>query len=160
MPTNSNVIGDRGESIVKVLLTRYHGRPSPFFYPQFLGEKYPTVDFLVELEGTRGVQTAFFLAQVQATRLGYNARGKLKTQFKRSKMSNLVTYPVPTYVIGVDEAREVAFIFAAVVGGSAQFSSLPTNYPLADPAILQNLYDEVLAFWNLNAVHFATSRFL
>jgi hypothetical protein len=71
-----------------------------------------------------------------------------------------VRYPAPTYVIGVDEPSEVAFVVAALVGGAAQYRSLPTTHPLAGPRTLQTLYDEVRAFWAAYAVNFTTSMLI
>jgi hypothetical protein len=34
-----NSIGQRGEAIFQVLLTKFHGRNKPIFRPQFLGDK-------------------------------------------------------------------------------------------------------------------------
>jgi hypothetical protein len=45
-------IGGRGESIFYVLLTNFCGRSRPFFRPHFLGEKFATLDYLVELIDT------------------------------------------------------------------------------------------------------------
>lgn len=158
MPVDRNVIGSRGEGIAINLLTRPHGRTDPFFRPRFLGDKYPAIDLFVELVGAPGNQAPFFFAQVKATRQGYTTSGRLKVPVSRAGMNELVRYPAPTYVIGVDEPTETAFVVAAVVGGAAQYRSLPTDYPLADPGTLQLLFDEVLAFWAVNTVGFATSR--
>ena len=162
MPLNRDAIGARGEAIVSNLLTRFHGRREPFFRPQFMGDKYPTVDFFVELVGARGTQIPFFLAQVKTTTRGYSETipRRLRAQVSRAAMSNLVKYPAPTYVIGVDEQGEEGFIMAALVGGRAQLSSFPTAYSLAKKDTLEALYDEVLAFWVGNPVSFASSRFV
>jgi hypothetical protein len=74
MSVDRNLIGARGERIAMNLLTRAHGRAEPFFRPTFLGEKYPAVEFFVELIGAPGNQVAFFFAQVKATRRGYTPR--------------------------------------------------------------------------------------
>jgi hypothetical protein len=51
MPS-SDEIGDRGESIFEVRVTRPCGPGGePLFRPHFLGEKKATLDFLVELLG-------------------------------------------------------------------------------------------------------------
>lgn len=47
--TLQDTIGLRGESIFFVALTKLYGRPDPLFNPRFLGEKYPSVDYIVEL---------------------------------------------------------------------------------------------------------------
>lgn len=159
MPINRDAIGARGEAIVENLLTRRYRRSAPLFRPQFLGEKYPTIDFFVELVDAGGTQTPFFLAQAKTTSTGYNAQRRLRVQVPRNKMSGLVKYPAPTYVVGVDEVDERAFIMAAVLGGAAYFSSFPVTYPLGEERILMILFEEVQTFWQSSATAFTGSRF-
>lgn len=160
MPANRNAIGSRGEAIVATLLTRFHGREWPLFRPLLMGEKYPTVDLFVEVVDAPGDQIPFFLAQVKATQAGYSKSGRtLKVRVRREGMGELIRYPAPTYVIGVDEPRELGFILGAVSGGPHQLSTFKTSYPLADPGTLQALYDEVLEYWASSPARFTTSRF-
>src|SRR6266545_3434096 len=140
MPANRDVIGIRGESIVN-LLTRPYRQGEPFFRPQFLGDKYPMIDFFVELVGVARAPTPFFLVQAKTTTQGYTkGAGKLKVQVTRARMRGLIAYPAPTYVIGIDDPEEQACIFAAVAGGVTHLPSLPTAYPL-NREMLQSLYD-------------------
>lgn len=162
MPVNRDAIGARGERIAHNLLTRFHGRDEPLFQVQFLGDKYPAIDFFVELVGAAGSQAPFFFVQVKTTMQGYAGSGRrLKVRVDRAEMHGLVRYPAPTYIIGVDALPEVelGFILAATVGGAPQLSSLPTIYPLSELATLQALYDEVLNFWTAYPASFANSRF-
>lgn len=159
MPVNRDAIGAQGEAIVTVELLRRHGRNEPFFRPQFLGEKYPAIDFFVELVGVDGDLTPFFLAQVKATSTGYTRGGRLNARATPPKLANLKKYPAPTYLIGVDEEAGRAFIIPAITGGPTQYRSLPTDHPLADPITLQTLYDEVRTFWNLHGATFDHSAF-
>jgi hypothetical protein len=75
-------------------------------------------------------------------------------------MSNLVAYPAPTYVIGIDEDTGDGFIVAATAGGSARFSSLPTTHGLRQPQTLLDLHEEVLQFWKAKLPVFDASRFV
>ncbi len=50
----SNELGQRGEALFYVLITKSYGRVKPIFRPQFLGDKWPTVDFIVELVKEEG----------------------------------------------------------------------------------------------------------
>jgi len=159
MPVDRNAIGVRGEAIVTNLLTRRHGRDDPLFRPHFMGDKYPTIDFFVELVGAAGSHTPFFLAQVKATASGYTSTGRLRTRVASSEMADLARYPAPTYIIAVDEVRELGFLVAALVGGQGQYRSVPTRYPLAEGATLDELYDEVRSFWTAHALEFRRSRF-
>lgn len=159
MPVNQDAIGAHGEAIVTVELIRRHGRNEPFFRPQFLGEKYPAIDFFVELIGADGDLTPFFLAQVKTTSTGYTRSGRLNARATPPMMTNLMRYPAPSYLIGVDEDAGRAFIVPAITGGPTRYRSLPNDYPLADRVTLQSLYDEVRAFWIAHGVAFRRSAF-
>jgi hypothetical protein len=160
MPVNRDAIGKRGESIVVTLLTRPYRNGEPFFQPQFLGDKYPMIDFFVELLGVFGAPRPFFLVQARTTTRGFTTRErKLRIQVTPVQMNGLIAYPAPTYIIGIDDAAEQAYLFAAVTGGAPYLSSLPTAHPL-NQATLQSLYDEVRHFWHSNPVVFRTSQFL
>ncbi|HEY7034724.1 MAG TPA: hypothetical protein VH482_25520 [Thermomicrobiales bacterium] len=159
MPVNRDSVGEHGEWTVMKLLTRRYGRTEPRFRPLFLGAKYPTIDVFVELIGIRGPQTPYFFAQVKATSTGYDGRGRLRVRVSSDKVLRLVRYPAPTYVIGVDEEDERAFIMAAIAGGSTGFPNLPVNYPLDEERTLQALYSEVEAFWRTSSTRFTASQF-
>lgn len=122
-----------------MLVTRRHPSCGVLFgIPRHLGEKNPTIDFYVELSGeTPG--RAYFLAQVKSTRTGYTAGGRLKVAASRDNLRALAAYPAPTYLIGVDEADERAYLLS-VSGASGG------DYELT-PAVLARLWDEVNAFW-------------
>jgi hypothetical protein len=160
MPANRDAIGKRGESIVVNLLTRPNRNGEPLFQPQFLGDKYPMIDFFVELLGVPTAPTPLFLVQAKTTTRGLTARErKLRIQVTPAQMNGLVAYPAPTYIIGIDDPAEQAYLFAAVAGGAPHLSSLPTTHPLHQTT-LQSLYNEVRLFWQTNPVIFRTSQFL
>lgn len=160
MAVNRDAIGDRGQAIVFNLLTRIHKRSRPLFRPQFLGDKYPAIDFFVELVDATEELRPFFLVQAKATRRGYTEkRDRLKAAVKRPVVSALTAYPAPTYIVGIGEPDELAFIIAAVSGGATQFSSIPTTHALASEATLLRLHEEVLDFWQRNPVTFRESQF-
>ncbi|MBI4748802.1 MAG: DUF4365 domain-containing protein [Acidobacteria bacterium] len=142
----SNEIGQRGEAIFFVLLTKSFGRPYPIFRPQFLGDKWPAVDFIVELIGS-GDQTLYFFAQVKTTRDGYTKqKHRLKVQVSAEGIQKLASYPAPTYIFGIDEVKEEGFILSANGESLKRISSLPTTYPIHK--INQDLlFDEVCQFW-------------
>jgi hypothetical protein len=142
-------------------LTPLLRRNQPLFRPQFLGDAYQTIDFLVELVGipdSLGLVPYFFV-QARATSRGYTrGQGHLKVQVSATAMRRLMWYPAPTYILGIDEPGERGYIFAATTTGPKQLSSLPTRFPL-DGLTLHALYDEVLAFWQAAGVTFSSSRF-
>ena len=44
-----DAIGDRGQYIFGSLITKFHSESGPLFKCRFLGDKWPRVDFIVEL---------------------------------------------------------------------------------------------------------------
>ena len=50
----NDITGFRGEKIVELCLTDYSDFPKPLFRPGFLGDKWPAIDFYVELTAVRG----------------------------------------------------------------------------------------------------------
>ncbi|MHA6877683.1 hypothetical protein [Ralstonia pseudosolanacearum] len=139
---NNDAIGARGESIFFTRITALHGG-SPLFKPAFLGDKWAVADYVVELEGKTG---CYFLVQVKATTSGLNKLGNLPVSVRLSKYQKLQQVWVPSYVVGVDDSTEDAYICATSVR-TAGLSSLKTQYPLRDPVVRQQLHDEVLTFW-------------
>jgi hypothetical protein len=140
---SKDALGDRGESIVFVNLTAFHGG-KPLFRPAPLGAKWPIADFAVELVGYPGT---FFLLQAKATQAGMNVRKRLKVSVTRAAFNSLVTSPIPRYVVGVDEPTETAYISAALAPRTSKLSSVSTAHSLRDAGVRQTLFDEVLEFW-------------
>jgi hypothetical protein len=139
-------LGRRGEIIAFVRLTEVcQANDLPYFVAHFLGDKCPLFDALVELVGA-GQKTPFFFAQVKATREGYNTKGRLKVEVAKSDVVGMVLYPAPTYVIGIDERQEKAYIVAVHGGMNRKISSLNTAYPL-NCTTLKQLWDEVKDYW-------------
>lgn len=132
-------------------LLDFCGHPLPYFDPHFLGEKFPTYDLLVELTGGSGSKP-YFLAQIKSTRSGgKDGMAKLKIQLKSSDVKAMLMCPIPTYLIGVDEKAEIAYIVSIhgkITGG---ISSIPTAYPL-NQGNLKLLRDEVRTYWKTLAV--------
>ncbi|MBD2450647.1 hypothetical protein H6G76_26660 [Nostoc sp. FACHB-152] len=81
------VIGERGESIFRVLITRKHpSRGYLFEHPRFLGEKKRTIDFYVELFHDDFL-IPFFFVQVKSTSQGYTQSDRrLKVKVTDSDM--------------------------------------------------------------------------
>ena len=51
---DTDLIGERGEWITQLALTERVQGSQTLFRPQFLGDKYPTIDLFVELVGDNG----------------------------------------------------------------------------------------------------------
>jgi hypothetical protein len=143
----SDIVGQRGEAIFFVLITKFYGRKAPIFRPQFLGDKWPNVDFIVELTNYPGDMTPYFFVQVKATTLGYTKREKrLKVTAKSKDIKTLATYPAPCYIVGIDEKLEKGFIVSANGESFAPMRNMPTDYPI-NKETQDMLWQEVKNFW-------------
>jgi hypothetical protein len=140
-----DLTGKRGESIAMVrLMTKSGGRV--YFQPHPLGEKCPTYDYLVELVGA-GSSPPYFFAQVKSTAKKLTKRKKrLPVGMKKTDVLSMVRCPVPTYLIGVDEPSEAAYIISIHGTLDRSIPSMPTTYPLSG-ANLRRLWDEVKTYW-------------
>jgi Domain of unknown function (DUF4365) len=141
------IIGERGEAIFRVLITRRHPtRGYLFDHPRFLGDKKRTIDFHIELFHDDTL-IPFFFVQVKSTSEGYTSReNRLKVQVNEQDMRRLAAYPAPTYIVGIDEPNERGYIVSANGECRTGISSICTNYPL-NPEVLALLWDEVAAYW-------------
>jgi hypothetical protein len=149
--TSRDLAGKRGELIAAERLLDYCGNPLPYFNPHLLGEKFPTYDLLVELIGGSGSKP-YFLAQVKSTRSGgRKGMTDLKVQVKPRDVRAMLACPIPTYLIGVDEKAEIAYIVSIHGKLAGGISSIPMAYPL-DRHNLRILRDEVRAYWRILAV--------
>lgn len=142
----SNELGQRGEFLFSTMITRFHGRDIPIFRPYFLGDKWPLVDFVVELLNAGDI-TPYFFAQVKTTRSGYTKKDKrLRVSIRQEDMRKLALYPAPTYIIGIDGAREEGYIVSANGEWLRGMSSFPTTFPV-DENNQDTLWKEVRRFW-------------
>jgi hypothetical protein len=152
-------LGRRGEFIAVLRLTQVcQANDLPYFVPHFLGDKCPLFDALVELVDA-GDTTLFFFAQVKATRKGRNKKGRLKVEVKKSDVIGMVRYPAPTYVIGIDEPQEKAYIVAVYGAMNKKISSLSTAHEL-NSTTLKHLWDEVREYWKAKDMAQKTSQFV
>jgi Domain of unknown function (DUF4365) len=142
------IIGERGEAIFRVLITRRHPtRGYLFDHPRFLGDKKRTIDFHVELFHDDTL-IPFFFVQVKSTSEGYtNRENRLKIQVNEVDMRRLAAYPAPTYIVGIDEPNEQGYIISANGESRSGISSICTSYPL-NSEVLALLWDEVFAYWS------------
>src|SRR5262249_32623268 len=140
-------IGIRGESIFNVRIMNFCGRGRPYFFSHFLGEKFKTLDFIVELLEPN--QSApYFFVQVRTTRQGYTTGEgprKLKIRVEAEDVARMREYPAPTYLAGVDLNEERVFILSVDETSTGSISGVPTTYPL-DCGNLKLLWDEVDAY--------------
>src|SRR5262249_45291242 len=137
----------RGQCLFYLLMTQVcPGRKKPYFRPRFLGDKYPTFDYLVELVDNAAY---FFFVQVKSTRQGYR-KGKggkrLRVNLNKRDLQRMVASPVPAYVVGFDEPQGVGYLLSANEPTLTGLGGIPTRH-LLECSNLQRLCDEVRNFW-------------
>jgi hypothetical protein len=150
MPTQSflqDVTGFRGEKIVELCLTEYSAFSGPLFRPSFLGDKWPALDFYVELNGVRG-KRPYFLVQSKATSQSLSARDtSLRISSTRNDVARLLQIPGPTYILGVHEPSRRVFAKSVHTGIAIRgITRIQLSHELT-PMNLQSLYDEVRGYW-------------
>lgn len=142
-----DVTGSRGEKIVDLCLTDYSAFTAPLFGPAFLGDKWPALDFYVELR-TKGGAGLFFFGQAKSTAKALSNRARvLPISTDRNDIDRLRRIPAPTYILGVHEPSQRVFIRAvhSATPGKA-ITSIPLTNELTS-ANLMVLHDEVAAHW-------------
>ena len=154
-----DAIGGRGEALFYTAMTRFYGRRLPFFRPHFLGVKFMTLDFFVELVDA-GAVTPFFFVQVKTTTQGYTKKDRrLKVQVSAEEVHRLIAYPAPTYVVGIDERQEVGYLQAVLETQPQRIASLSTVFPL-HRFTLEALWQEVRDYWYQRDMRFTRSYFV
>jgi hypothetical protein len=153
------VTGFRGEKIVELCLTEYSAFATPLFRPGFLGDKWPAVDFYVELNGVRG-RRPYFLIQTKSTSRPLPATAKsLRISSTKQDISRLLQIPGPTYLLGVHEPTRRVFAKSVHAGVAVKgISRIELAHELT-PANLKRLYDEVREYWRSTSHKPSTSVF-
>jgi len=108
-----DVLGQRGEALFYVMISKFNNHVQPLFIPQFLGDKYPSIDFMVELVNYTGKMIPYFLVQVKTTRRGYTSNNRLKLQVHKDDILRLSLFPAPTYLVGIDDLKEIGYVVSA-----------------------------------------------
>lgn len=158
-PQLTEVTGSRGESILELCLTNYEAFSRPLFRLGFLGEKWPTVDFYVELLAVRK-KRPYFLAQAKATSAKLPRTSlALKINVKKRDVVRLKQIPGPTYVFGIHEPSQKVFVRAVLSSSPNRgISKIPVTHELT-PNRLRTLHDEVRSFWKTTGHKPTTSTF-
>ncbi|MGL4553389.1 MAG: hypothetical protein ACRC33_19655 [Gemmataceae bacterium] len=140
-------IGRRGENIFIGLISElYPGRLTPYFRPCFLGDKFSTFDFLVQLVGS---EEHYFFVQVKTTRQGY--RGAPGTQHllvnvPHEDIVRMVACPIPSYIVGIDEPQKLGYVLSMNEPRPTGLGGLPARH-LLDCPTLARLWNEVRGYW-------------
>ena len=149
-------VGDRGQLLLGLLLTDLCGRDVPYFRPRFLGDKYPTFDFIVEVVDNPAY---FFFAQVKATAKGYTKEeNRLIVQLDQTDVDRMVACPAPTYLIGIDVNQIGVGYLLSVNEPRTHVASLTTKFKI-DCSVLKDLRDEVIEYWKSRDMVLKGSRF-
>ena len=140
----SDDIGERAQSLFVYLITDFCGREAPIFRARFLGDKFPTFDYLIELVDH---PSCFFFVQVKGTIQGYSQKqSRLKIRLSQADVDRMVAYPAPTYLVGID-ATTIGFGYIVSINEPRdRVASLPTRYRL-NCETLKQLQDEVRTYW-------------
>jgi hypothetical protein len=112
-----------------------------------LGDKYPTVDLIVDVLGRGAAPLGFFFVQVKGTVTATPPASRLPVEMALDRFNRLVRLPAPTYMIGVDVLAEMAYLVAAHKPRKVPVSSITKSYCLQDDSVRIKLYREVLQFW-------------
>lgn len=140
-------VGRLGEVLFELLITRYYDRRYSLFRPQFLGDKFPTVDYLVELHKYPGRFVPYFFVQVKTTSRGYTKKDhRLKIRVPSQDMRKLSSYPAPVYLVGVNSIDECAYLACVPHTCRKAVTSLSTQFPI-DRSAQDILWHEVKDFW-------------
>ena len=136
-------------------MTDLCGRADPHFRPRFLGDKYPTFDFIVELVDHPAY---YFFVQVKGTTQGYTKDPvRLKIQVSQEAIDRMVAYPAPSYVVGIDVSVRGGFLLS-VNEPRDRVASMTTRFRIGCDT-LRDLQDEVHAYWSSRDMVLGGSRF-
>ena len=144
LPELREVTGFRGEKMVELCLTNYKDFDAPLFRPGFLGDKWPSIDFYVELQAVHK-RKPYFFAQAKATAAGLSQ--SLSISVKKKDIERLLQIPGPTYIFGVHEPSGRVFVRSVHVGTPVKaITRIPLSHELTSEK-LRILHDEVREFW-------------
>jgi hypothetical protein len=146
-----DVTGYRGEKIVELCLTDYQAFPKPLFRPGFLGDKWPAIDYYIELTAVRG-RRLYFFAQAKSTTSTLTGLSKhLSVSTKKKDIDRLLRIPGPTYILGVHEMSRRVFVRSVHAGMPVEaITKIPISHELTG-ANLRALHDEVRDYWITNS---------
>ena len=138
------VTGFRGEKILELCLTDYKEFAGPLFRPGFLDDKWPSIDFYVELQAVTKRKPYFFAqAKTTASRLSRS----LRISTKKKDIEKLLQIPGPTYIFGIHEPSRRVFVQSVHSGTRAEAITRISLLNELTARNLQVLHDEVRTFW-------------
>ena len=148
-------MGERGQAIFRVVMTELNGRNEPYFCPWFLGDKFPTFDYLLQLVDHPGY---YFFVQVKTTTQGMTtSSAKLKVQVSRTDADRMVAWQAPSYIVGIDEPSKTGYLLS-VNEQRDHVPSLITTHKI-DGEVLSRLASEVHRYWASRDMVLRNSQF-
>lgn len=158
---NVDQIGHLAEVISDLHFSRAVGSPFArvLFRTAHLGDKYPTVDYLVDVLDAGSSSTGFFFLQVKGTASASRTAPRLAIDVTLERFNQLVRLPAPAYFVAVDITSEEAYLVAAYRTRKAAVASVTKAFPLSDAAVKIALYREVAEFWTSHRPLRRQSRF-
>ncbi|MEB3312456.1 MAG: DUF4365 domain-containing protein [Snowella sp.] len=155
----TDIIGERGEIIFELAVTHYQTFGYPIFKPVFLGEKWPDIDYYVQLLQIEDI-TPFFFVQIKSTQNDINNKTKkLSIRLTKEQRENLFKMTAPTYLVGIHEPTQRAFIRSVHTKPTQGIYQISLKYELT-PNNLKVLHQEVYDFWKNTVYKPFTSAFL
>jgi hypothetical protein len=146
---STNAIGDFGETLAQAHFSRpvRGAYRRPLFRASHLGEKYPVVDFIVDILDANEDSLGFFFVQVKATKSAKSKAKTLALQIEKTKYNKLAQIPAPTFLVGVDIVAEEVYLVCAPKPAKRAFSSICKKHDLKDDGVRVALYKEVRDYW-------------
>ncbi len=146
---STNSTGGLGEILAQLHFSRplKTGAQLPLFRASHLGEKYPVVDFIVDILDDDENSLGFFFVQVKATSAAKPKAKTLSLQIELPKYNRLAQIPAPTFLVGVDIDAEKVYLVSAAKPEKKAFSSICKKFDLKDDDVRVALYKEVKKYW-------------
>ena len=142
----ANELEQSVKDIFVALMTEAHSDDGAIFNIRFLDDMLPHVDCIVELIGQKDY-LPFCFVQLKSTKTGYTKKDKrLKVKFAQESLTGLSLYPAPTYIVGIDEKDESAYLVSANGESLSAMASIPTDFPI-NLSNRGTLWNEVNDFW-------------
>ena len=143
----SNRIGKRGENIFATIISRNIASKGFLLDPTFLGDKFQTVDFHVDL--LQYSFKGFFYASVKTTTLGYYPEGdRMRITIDKDEIAELSKFVLPVYIFGIDEIEEKGYLISANnLDKAMNVNGVITKYPV-NSANIELFWKEVAAYWD------------
>lgn len=156
---NSNRLGDFGEDTVSQLLHRRVNGVHRFAVHR-LGEKAPTLDFMVNLIDLRGKEYGpFFFLQVRTTGRIARPRQGIHANFSARDVDLVQARSVPVYLAAVlsrEDNTEEIYVIGIDAAHTGGVRVVPRLFALSDEMVRMTMYREVHAYFDAGMKRFVS----